>query len=478
MSHISEKAVNALRWLAGARFLAQAFNWAITILVIRLLSPGDYGLMALAMVAINLLTLINEMGLGAVIVQKEELDDNTIAQLFGFLLVINAAFFAISVAAAPAIALFFDEPRLTSVLVALSLLLVLSAVSVVQVSMLQRRMLFRQKAIVDFVAQVSGSVATLTCALMGQGVWSLVIGALLTSAVHTIGAVIALRHWYRPRFSLSGMRKSIEFGSMVTANHILWFLYSEADVLIIGKLLGKEILGVYSVARTLAELPMKKLSGILNEVAFSAFSRLQDDRETFKRHYLNLARIISLFSFAVFFGISCTAPEIVNIFLGEKWGNVLFPLQILSLTMPLGMLSGMIQPAVIALGRPDVTLGNLAFACILMPTAFLIGVNWGIEGVSIAWLIGYPIHFSVVLYRSLPVMGIRLVDYLYAIYPPGLAAGVMYGAVVLFRDTAAIDIHQILILMMLAATGAASYCLAIYLLRKETFAEAWWLIRQ
>ena len=478
MSTISQKAVDALRWLAGARFLAQALNWGITILVIRLLSPGDYGLMALAMVAINFLALVNEMGLGSVIVQKDKIDDKTVAQLFGFLLVVNAVLFGLSIAVAPAIALFFDEPRLTEVLIALSFLLILSAVSVVQVSMLQRQMLFRQKAIVDFMSMVSGSITTLLCALYGQGVWSLVIGALVTEAVHTLGAVIALRRWYAPRFSLSGMRRSIEFGSLVTGNHLLWFLYSEADVLIIGKLLGKEILGVYSVARTLAELPMKKLSSMMNEVAFSAFSRLQDDMETFKRYFLNLARIVSLFSFAVFFGISCTAPEIVTIFLGDKWGDAQFPLQILSLIMPLGMLSGVMQPAVIALGRPDVTLGNLAIACVLMPTAFLIGINWGIEGVAFAWLIGYPIHFAIVLYRSLHLMDIRIGEYLYTIYPPALAAGAMYGIVVLFRDAAAINIHQIVILFALAAIGAASYCLGIYVLRKETFAEALRLIRQ
>ncbi|WP_336511698.1 oligosaccharide flippase family protein [Candidatus Accumulibacter phosphatis] len=117
------------------------------------------------------------------------------------------------------------------------------------------------------------------------------------------------------------------------------FFYSQADMFVAGKLLGKEALGFYSVAMHLASLPVQKVSGILNQVAFPAFSKIQNDSATVKLHVLKSVRILSFLSFPVLWGISSIAPEIVQLLLGPKWEPAILPLQILPMIMPLRMIS-------------------------------------------------------------------------------------------------------------------------------------------
>ena len=126
--------------------------------------------------------------------------------------------------------------------------------------------------------------------------------------------------WYRPRFALCRASAApARFGGFITIDRLLWYVYSQADALIIGKLLGKEILGLYSVGMHLASLPMQKLAGMLNEIGFSAFTRLQEDRAGLREHFIKAVRLLSLLSFPVFFGISSVAPGDRRHLPRQKW---------------------------------------------------------------------------------------------------------------------------------------------------------------
>jgi len=437
--NLKTKVVTGLGWIAGANFLGQMITWAITIVVMRILSPADYGLLAMSSVFVAFLTMMASAGLGPAIVQASEISDVKLRKLFGLIIALNLSLFFLLFSTAPLIANFFDESRLVNIVRVLSLQFVILSFAVIPESLLGRELNFKMRAMVDLFSNVTGGLLTLMLALAGYGVWSLVAGTMLSVVVRTIGVNVFAPYIRWPDWSLRGTGALIAFGGNVTASRILWFFYSQADMFIAGKLLGKEALGFYSVAMHLASLPVQKISGILNQVAFPAFSQIKDDPNLVATHVLKAVRILSFFSFPVLWGVSSVAPELVRLLLGANWEPAILPLQVLPAIMPLRMISNFLPSAVDSVGRPDISMKNLVVASIVLPVAFFVGSHWGVQGLCFAWLIGFPLVFISNLVRVLPALSLRLNQLIGAMAPPAFASAVMYGSIVGIRHAIATE---------------------------------------
>lgn len=469
MKNIGDKVVSGFRWLAAGRLAGQAVTWIITIFVIRILSPEDFGLMAMATVVIGFLALFDELGMGSALIQQEEFDDKQVAQVFGLVIVINIAAFILLVSVAPLIADFFGEERLVLITWVLSLQFPMLALQVIPDAIIRRRMEFRAKSLVNFVTMVAGSLVSLALALLGYGVWALVIGNIVTVLTRTIGFNIVARYFCWPTFSFTGLRRVVTFGTQVTVERVFWFIYSQADIFLVGRVLGKELLGFYSVAIHLASLPMTKLGGIVNEVSFAGFSRIQSDSEQVSNQLRKATRVMSFFAFPVFFGVSATAPEITSSILGAKWETATIPLQILSLVIPLRMLELILPTALMGTGRADVSMWNAAIAAVILPIGFAIGLRWGLEGVCYAWLIGYSLYFAIAILRSMPVLGVGYGEYLSSVAGVATSAGVMLAAVhgtrLLLPDAWG---SGLLSLVVLISVGVAVYLILVLVFHRDT----------
>ena len=474
---MKQKVLSGLRWSVGGKAASQLAVWASTIIVMRLLQPEDYGLMAMAAFFISLCLLINELGMGAAIVQAKEVTERMVRQVFGLVLLVNAVFFIILTAGSPLIARFFDEPRLVGIVSALALQFLMMAVSVIPNALLSREMDFRSKSIVEVIGMIASAIVTLILAWTGAGVWSLVIGSLVGVAIRSVGFCIIKPYCKRPTFNFSDFADRAKFGGYISVNRILWYLYSQADVFIVGKLLGKTLLGYYSVAMHVASLPMQKVGSILQQVALPAYSQLQDNRELAATYVLKASRIISFFAFPIFFGISSVAAEVVTVALGEKWLPAIMPLQLLSLIIPLRTVQISIGPAVNGLGRPDVNVRNLIVACIVMPVSFYIGSFWGLLGVSLAWIIAYSLWFVYMLSRSLKVIGATMTEFFKTMQLPTLYSTAMYGGVYLVKFLLTrLDANIVVTLVAMVFTGAIVYGGGMWLFSRKFGKEIWGMI--
>ncbi len=418
--------LTGLRWTVAAKFVAQLVTWSVTFYVLRLLTPADYGLMAMAMVLIGVLSLLNEMGLGSALVQRESVDRQLLRQAFGLLLLVNLGLFALILMTAPVVAGFYDEPRLIVMIGVLGAQFLIMPFEVIPQSQLLRAMRFRQLSLTEIAALLVGSAVTLYGALQGQGVWSLIWGSLANRLCRAVllNLLVPFAQW--PSFSLSGMRSLLTFGGFVTVNQLLWYAYSQLDVLLVGRLLGPVVLGHFSVARELAALPMNKLNGILNQVSFPAFASLQRDPVLAARYLRKAIRLVSLFAFPVFFGMSGVAHKAVPLLLGEQWLPAALPIAILSLVMPIRMVSNLFPTILMGMGRADIVFGNLLAATLIMTLTILTGIGWGLTGVSIAWLIGFPLAFLIEITRSRRITTIGLADVIDEMKQPALAGVVMW----------------------------------------------------
>ena len=438
--------------------------------MIRLLTPADYGLLAMATVFVTFVAIFSEVGLGAAVVQKADVDERLLRRVFGVILVIHFSLAALLALAAPLIADFYGEPRVVPVIRVLSLQFILAAFAVVPDAQLQRRMEFRNRSLLDLSGAIVGSFTTLTMAFAGAGVWALVAGSLLSQTWKTIGInwLSPFLHW--PDFSVKGMRSLLTFGWHLTAAGVFGMFAAQIDIIICAKVLGNEILGFYSVAVHLASLPSQKISALVNQVAFPAFSNMQHDVRKVGENVLLGIRILSFFAFPVSWGMSSIAPEIVEVVLGPKWTLSAVPLQVLALIIPLRVAWGFVGIAVQGMGRSDIVLRNTIWAAVVAPPLLFVGAySGGLIGLSLAWLVASPILLITAAMRSTPVVGLRSRQIFAAMLPTVGAGIIMYGAVIAARYTLADWQPEALRMCVLIVVGALAYCAAsIGLNRKGT----------
>ena len=425
----------------------------------------------MAMVFVGFVALVADAGLGAAVVQATDLDSHRLRSIFGAVILVNCGLFTVLTLAAPALALLLNEDRLVSIIRVLAVQFLLGMFAVIPGALLTRVLHFKGQSLVGLAGAVAGSLMTLGLAIAGWGVWALVFGNLLAHFVNTIALNVISPFLRFPQFSLQGVRSMMVFGGQVTAARLLWFVYSQADILIVGRLLGKEVLGFYSVAMHLASLPNQKISSVINQVALPAFARSQHNSELVGPYLLKAMRALALVSFPVFWGISSVAPEITAVLLGAKWQAATAPLQLLPLVMPLSLLSPFLNTAFLGIGRSDVVLANVFAACCIMPAAFFLGAHYGLVGVSVAWVAAFPFVLAFNLRRMLPLVGLGWRQALSAVAPAASAASGMYVSVSVARYLLAGLLDETLLLMALIAVGAATYAGCAWLTNKRAITE-------
>lgn len=467
-----------LKWAVLGRLTSQLVTWAITIYVIRLLSPEDYGLMALAAIFGALFTLISEIGLGSTLVQTKDLPPQRLRQIFGLVVLSNgAACLVMAAIVAPMVAWFFGEARLQSVVQVIALQFLPAAFVVVPSAILEREMKFRGRALNDLVSTIGGALVTLALAYQGYGVFALAWGVVSGTAIRAIGLNIVGRFPGLPIFRFSGCGSMFNFGRNVAATQFVWFLYSQADAFIVGKFLGKHDLGVYSVSMDLASLPASRVSAILNQVVFPSLSKVKRDGGSVGPYLLKGMSGVSFVSFPVMWGMSSIAPELVRVLLGEKWTEAALPLALLCLIMPLRVLSPLMHAGLHSVGRADISFRITCITAAAMCSAFLVGAQFGLLGLSLAWLFAFPGAFLFNLLRSCKYMDLAAQDIATTLARPALAAGLMYALVALTRH-ALTWTSEIGSLLTLITVGALAYTGFTFALNRDGLSEIRSLIRR
>jgi len=474
---LKKQVINSIAWLGGLKYLGQLICWGITIVVIRILNPEDYGLMAMASVCTNFLLMISELGLGAAIIQKKELDEDKLSRVFGFIILSHGLLFLILFFGSHLIARYFSEPRLVLILQVSSLNLVSLSLYVIPRAVLMRRMDFKRKSIVDLIATVVSACFILMLVLLGKGVWSLILGSMLLHIINLIGYNLLAPNFLLPKFDFKKIKEFISFGSYILGSRILWYFYSKSDILIGGRILGNQLLGIYSVALELSSIPLDKFMPVINQVAFPAYARIQSDLELVRTHFLKATRIGSLLIFPTFWGLLIVAPELLGWLLGSKWSDVILPVQILCVTMPFRALASLIFPVLYGIGRVDIHFRYVAIASILMPLCFLIAAHyWGIIGICLVWVFGYVVVFFIHLKLSLRLINLSIPKFLSNILIAPFASAVMmlviFGIKCLIPPLLPLPIMTCFFVII----GVSTYSFLVYLLKREAFYEIWSLV--
>ena len=468
--------LEAFLWLGTGTTIIQTVSWVSTIVVIRLLSPADYGLMAMTSVCTVLLSTVGELGISSALIQARELNTRQIRQVFAWVLITGVTGVTIAYASAPAVAGFYDQPALIPLVRVMAFSVLLVMLYVVPQSLFVRDMNFKAKAQIDIVAQLTSVAVTLICAVNGMGVWSLVSGLMTLHLIKAAGYNVA-RGWTLPLFDLRGSLGLLKYGITVTGDRSLNFFYQESDKIVVGRFLGDSALGTYSVALTLGLIPMEKVLPIITQVSFASYARMQNDRERVRRNLLRSTRAVSLVSFPLFFGMSAVAPLAIPLLLGERWRAIVIPFQLICLILPLRSLGPILASALHGLGRPGVSLVNMIILSTSMMAALLAGVQYGLLGVCIVWLAVYPAILLVTTRRTLREIGIPLGRYLSEIRFPFFASALMLLTIQLLQKMIVTG-KPVYSLLMAVIFGVAFYSSLVLTLKRQEYAEFRSLLRR
>ena len=463
--------MSALRWSAVAKVGGQLVNWSITLFVIRLLAPADYGLAAMLTLIIAFMSMLGDMGFGSSIVQSPTLETKEIRQTFGAALLVNGLVLLVMWAGAPAIAAFYDEPRLVDMTRVAALGFLGSGVVSVYGGLLQREMRFRTTARIDIVAGIVGNVATLVLAYLGFGAWALILGGLVNTPVRCAMLLTSASRLYAPAFRFDDTKRLWSFGGSILATRIVWYWSSQADVLIAGKFLGKEALGFYSVAVHLASLPMQRAAGVINGVAFAAFAKIQHDPRAVTHNTRLGVRLMAFVTFPVLWGIAAVSPELVRIAIGPNWTESILPLTLVALTIPFRMIGSIVTTTVMSVGRVDIAMWTTVIGACIAPPLFYAGSRYGILGLSLAWVVAAPIMFLLNMYRALPIVGLSTRNVFAEIWRPLVASAAMFAVVDGLRR-ALPGWPDAAIFATLIAAGATTYASGTWLINRVATVEA------
>lgn len=474
---LGARIVRALAWRSGSQIVAQLIMWAGTFFVIRILDPRDYGLYAMTQSVLAFLTLLNGQEFAASLVQQQSVTRHQVRQTFGLLIVMNLAMAGVQLAIAPLAAAYYKHDIVATMLRIQALLYLATPLIAVPSALLSRELNYRTQAKVNLGSALVGAGVSLGMALGGWGVWTLVAAPIATFWTRAIGLSVAARLLVLPSFDFRGAGSVIRFGGAMLLSSLFWLLQTQADVVIGGRVMRAHDLGLYTEALFLTQIVTSKFVPPINDVAFSAYARMQADRETTARAFEKSVRLIMMLALPFYAGLAVTAVPFVDVVLGDKWEEMAPIVRLLACVMPVVTLQILFSPATTALGHPRVQVLAAAAGAVIMPVAFLVGAQWGGVGMAWGWLIGFPLLALITARMAIPVIGTSAGAIWRACLPSLLASAGM-ATMVLIIDRLAGPLAPMPRLALLVSSGVVAYAALTMLVARDVVAEALALVQR
>jgi PST family polysaccharide transporter len=400
----------------------------------RLLLPEDNGLVGMVTIITGFISLFNDLGLSAATIQQPEITHKQVSTLFWINVALGGALALLTAALTPAIAWFYNEPRLFWISLVIATDFIYSGLTIQHRALLNRQMRFTSIAVINIVAAVVSLIAGVIAALAGLGYWSLVIKIIASAPVDIIGTWTVCR--WRPGWPVrrSGVRAMVAFGSNLTGFRFINYIARNFDNLLIGRFFGPYQLGLYVRAYGLLLMPLQQINNPISSVAIPALSRLADSPERYRQAYAGIASQVCLLSMPLIAYMLGTADWIILATLGPKWteASVMFALLAFSgLLEPISNTTGWLFISQ-ARTRHQFQWGIIGTA--LTVAAIIAGLPWGAVGVSAAYGIMGLFIRTPLLFWSVGRGGhIRAVDLYRIVAPFACASTAIVGAIFLVR---------------------------------------------
>jgi len=458
-------------WQVGGGLWLTLVRLGASTMLARLLYPADFGLFGMAMIARELIVVVCNLGMSTGLIAKKQVNAEDLDTAFWFMVGVRGIMCAATILFAPVAALFFGDPRVTDVMRVISLTFLLTPFSDIGVAILRRKLHFKKLALLNgFAALIESTVAVLLAFYMHLGYWSLIIGMLINTIVLNIGVISLARWWPKMRFSLESYRYLFRYGINGLGFGVVNYLNQNIDYLLVGRILGTTSLGLYEFAYKIPHMVLDRISRPVGSVLFPALSKVQNDNAYLLTGFIKTIKIVTLFSFPAMIGLSAVADIFVQVLWGERWTNIIVPLQILSISAALRTIGQPVGSIFYCKDRPDLP---FKYSLLIMVVTFsavgFLGNLYGMVGVAFGMTISVLPTFYVV-HHGLKLVGGRLSILLREIFP-GFVASISCGIIAYTLKNYLLCHHigDILTLVFSVSAGAIVYILVL----KYIFSSTW-----
>ena len=454
--NLASTAMRGVQWTTAATVLTAVMQIGYTAVMARLLDPAAFGLVAMAGVVLRFGSYFAEMGLGHALVQRLRIDEDDIRATFTASLGLGLAVAGVAWLAAPLAVFFLKNAAVVPLVRVQAVGFVLVGLGTTATSLLRREMHFEALAKTEVAAYVLGYGGVgITLALWGLGVWSLVLASLAQQFFAAVLSYAVARHSLLFIFRAAPYARLLGYGGRVSVVGFLEFINGNLDTLLIGRLLGSVLLGIYNRAYMLLYLPMYFLTNSLARVAFPAFSKIQNDLPRVRALYLTSSTLVATVVLPVCAGVAVAAPELVAVLLGPRWAASVPILRVLCVSIPLSMttlFAGVVADARANL-RQKIIL-NVEFM-VLLASLFWLLKGYGLAGIAGAIGTGEVVRTFLYMRITHHDIGISY-RRLLAIYQPGVlnAFAVGLGLLAVGLAVRALPLPPLLALLAFMASGA------------------------
>jgi O-antigen/teichoic acid export membrane protein len=375
---LKRQALSGFKWSFIDSFSRYFLTFFIGIVLARLLTPEDYGLIGMTGIFLALSRVFIDGGFSDALIRKIEPTKEDYSSVFIFNLSLAMLFFILLFSLSPLIANFFDEPRLILIIRVVGVTLIIGATSTVQVIILKKRLDFKMQAVIGFISTLISGIVSVSLAIADYGVWSLVLGGLVSGL--STGLLLWQFNNWRPKFffSVKIIKEHFNFGSKIMLGSFVNTIYDNMYYVLIGKLFNPTQLGFYTRADGFQKLPASTIDVIVRQVTYPLFSNIQNEPDRLKETYRTLIQTTSFLVFILLLGLAAVAKPFIVILIGEKWLQSVPYLQLLCFVGVFYPLISINLNILNVKGRSDLSLFIQVLKVIFSIPALLLGYYYGI----------------------------------------------------------------------------------------------------
>jgi len=471
LSHnLKNKSVKSAAVTVTTQILKFILQFGGTAVLARLLSPEDFGLIAMTIVITGFISMFKDVGLSMATIQKEHINHAQVSALFWINVAIGALLTLIVVGMSPLIAAFYNEPRLMNVTITLSAVFFIGGFAIQPKAILKRKMAFKALAIIEVVSQIAGVICAIYMATSGYGYWSLVGQQVTIITVDFFITSVSIS-WRpsRPKRT-EGVGDMVRFGADIVAFNSVNYFSRQMDNLLIGWFWGPSALAFYSKAYTLLLMPVNQINAPLTAVSLPSLSRTQNDPVRYKSFFLKFLELIVSLTMPVIMVFFLFAEQIILAWLGPAWGESSSIFKLLVPAAMTGVLTNPLGSLMLSLGLSARyrKIGLLSAAVVVI--AFIIGLPYGVHGVALAYSIASVCLVFPVCWLSTKDTPINVMDIIHTL-SPSLCATVITTLITYFVHLYLIGLNNQLIstLLSMAIYGAIYLTILLFAFKKLAF---------
>lgn len=427
MSTLGGRVTAGIYWMVGARLADRLIGIVSTLILARLLVPGDFGLVAMATAIAGILDLLGAFSFDLALIQNSKAQRRHYDTVWTFNVIFGVVCGFGLIALANLAADFYKEPRLVLVMYVLSISYFINAFTNVGIVAFRKELNFAKEFKFIFARRIATFVVTISCAFFFKSYWALLIGITFGRFVSTVMSYTM--NSYRPKFSLVAWAELLKFSKWLLINNFLFFMLHNGCTFVIGRMFGTTALGIYSVSYEISSLPSSELVAPINRVMFPSFSKMNNVEEI-SRAYVKLFSLITLTILPIGIGIAAVAEPLVLTALGPKWIAAIPLIQLLAIHGAVSATQTNNGVVWLSLGHPRATTSiALYFLLILFPSLYF-GLTWfGVVGAGYAYILANILTIPYGMTLSKKLLGFSWAVLFSSVWRPVIGVILMYMAV-------------------------------------------------